>query len=129
MLPCRQAFSSKLRIRSRLVPTDSRDRIITLSLGVVSCLKRGRAGLTRLVYEFLNRLFPSQFSSIFNESLFPVFLVSVSTAADEVFVLFVCDFILVDIKVVQLPRSVFPPYTRTMPGGILPFLSSTLTRS
>src|SRR5215467_14329107 len=98
MVSCRQALAGKLRIRRRLVPTDSCNRIITQSLRIVSCLPRGRAGLTRLVYEFLDRLFPTQFSSVFNESLLPVFLVSVTPALNEFLVPFVGDFVRVDIK-------------------------------
>src|SRR4030067_3169929 len=97
--------------------------MVTFTLGIIPSGPGRWTGQLRLIHETPDRIRPSQLSSFPEESLFPVFLVSVAPGVDEFLVLLVGDLIPVDEVITQLSdrrvRCLDPHHARRNAPGFI----------
>src|SRR5205809_54679 len=99
------------RVGRRLVPTDSGNRILILSLWIISGLPCGGPRPAGLIDQLRHGSFPAQFLAAFEKLLRPVFAVAVSAGICKLLVLLVGNFILVDEEIAYRPiRRIGPQH-------------------
>ena len=97
-----QALACEFGISLRLVPTDSRDRVIVLALRVIATLPGRGSWPTGAVDESGHGLVPAELFPILDEFILPALLFPVPPLVHELLILPVRDFIAVDEEILDL---------------------------